>query len=675
MRKTLASFARSISGACLLLCASLATAAPTLLHTIDIGAWQGTPATSILTPIPAPLFPGFSLTSIAYDPLHQIVYVADSNTANVYQINATTNAVATAVNTQGLGTPTNGLTTIFTPRTVLVNPAANRWAVTGRLGGGEFTGTTWLLLDGVPLGSLPSGAVWDAVTNNIYQAGTEFFATQNLKYVYAGFPCSGTSNTATINPMTSRVYVSCGFSDFNAGIFVFDGIELSKANANTTTLQIGNAVIGHPQSGALGMAVNPNTNLLYAVGLTAPGVLDVLDASTYKLVTSIPGIPNQTGSVIFSPGLNVAVPQPVAVNSLTDTIFVLNSLSSTITVIDGHTNTVTGSIVVPSSEVVQTNAEIKIGNTVFDASQKVIRTLGGAVSMAVNEAHNLLYVATVNGKVEVYALDPAVAAPQFSANGVIANTAGVVQPGITVTATAAGITRTATTDARGMFVLTGLTNGSYTVKPAAAAFSFAPQTVAVASANVGGLKFTAFPPFFPSSYTLSPWTMIGTSVVTTGTVKLNQPAPAGGVVVTLTASDPKAVKIPATVSIAAGQTTVSFPVQGNGVSAVTNVTLLATGNGGTAKTSLTVAPGDTVKITTVTWSSSTKLLSVTATGSNAAATLQAQNGNTGVILGTMKNLGNGSYSYQQTIATGVPTSINIVSNLGAKTGKGVTTVP
>jgi len=91
--------------------------------------------------------------------------------------------------------------------------------------------------------------------------------------------------------------------------------------------------------------------------------------------------------------------------------------------------------------------------------------------------------------------------------------------------------------------------------------------------------------------------------------------------------------------IPAGQSSVSFTVQGNGVSAVTAVTLSATYNNGAESANLTVAPGDSVHITKATWSKSSQLLSVTGTSTNAEATLVVQNGKTNAILGTMSNLG------------------------------------
>ncbi len=172
---------------------------------------------------------------------------------------------------------------------------------------------------------------------------------------------------------------------------------------------------------------------------------------------------------------------------------------------------------------------------------------------------------------------------------------GAPVSGIAVTAGNA----TAVTDATGMFVLTGLQAGGYAVTPASASFSFSPAllTVTLVDRNIGGLSFQANPPIVPASYTLSPWTMIGAGVTTTAIVTLTRPAPAGGAVLTLSASDPKAAKVPSTVTVAGGQSSVSFPVQGSGVAATTTVTLAAGYNGGTATTSLTVAPGDSLHIT------------------------------------------------------------------------------
>jgi DNA-binding beta-propeller fold protein YncE len=431
--------------------------------------------------------------------------------------------------------------------------------------------------------------------------------------------------------------------------------------------------------------VNPNTNRIYLANGTS---LNVLDASTYQVLASIPGLPDQTADFLVASYMALPLPRPVAVNTLTNTIFVVNSVTSTISVFDGNTNTLTGTITipVPAGAIVSqpfplppvaSLSEIKLGNTFFDSAAGALTTLGGAIAIAVNERDNTLYVASVNGTVSIFALNPPAVPAAFSANGIIRTVDGIPAAGVTVNASGPSGNATAVTDATGLFVLTGLPAGAYTVTPASSAFSFAPnsQAVTVNDSNIGGLAFTANPPIVPITYAVSPWTMVGAGVVTTATVTLNQPAPAGGAVLVLSASDAKAAKFPSTVTVSAGQSSVSFSVQGNGVSATTTVTLIASYNGGTASTSLTVVPSDSLHITSATYSKSQQLLQAKGTSTNAAATIVVQNSNNNATMGTMVNLGNGNYSFQASLATGVPTSVNIISNLGGKNGQGVSVIP
>jgi hypothetical protein len=186
-------------------------------------------------------------------------------------------------------------------------------------------------------------------------------------------------------------------------------------------------------------------------------------------------------------------------------------------------------------------------------------------------------------------------------------------------------------------------------------------------------------PLSLSGFALAPYIMIGPGVVTTGTITINQVAPPGGVVLNLAANS-SAAKVPATVTVPAGQTTVNFAIQGNSVSAATSVLLSASYKGvlsplGTipATTSVTVAPTDVLKAAKPTWSTSTHLLTATATSTNPQATVSVLNANGNAPLGAMINLGGGSYSFQMTIAS--ISSLNFKSNLGGATGQGVTVVP
>jgi DNA-binding beta-propeller fold protein YncE len=675
----------SVIGGVLLAAAPVVFGQPALVQTIDVTKWAGVPLTVALPPIPPPAS-GFSLTSIAINPVTNTVYVSDYATASVYMIDTVTKSVTSAVSVNGffstadIGASQNLPGTA--PKVVLANPVTNRWLFMGQGGGAQFSGSTFV--EGINARAFQSGGAWDPVTDNVYGAdGLEFFAVNNLKFLYAGFPCGGSSNAAAVNPMTSRLYISCGNSQTGGGLVIFDGVALSKANVKIATPPLATALLGAQPTG---LAINANTNRVYVAGLTSPSSLDVLDASSYKLVASIPGLPDQSTDHLMAGYNPIQLPRPIAVNALTNTIFVLNSVNSTISVFDGNTNALTGTISVPVpdgavvSQPVQPGtllSEIKPGNTIVDLSTGTLSTLGGAIAFVVNETDNTLYVAGVTGDVSVYALDPPTALAAFSVNGVVHDLQGLPAAGITVNATGPGGHATAVTDATGLFVLTGLPAGSYTVAPASASFAFSPAslTVSIQNQNLAGLSFQSNPPIVPTSYTLSPWTIIGAGVTTTATVTLNQPAPATGAVITLSASDTKSAKFPSTVTVAAGQLAVSFPVQGSGVSTTTVVTLLAKYNGGTASANLTVAPGDKAAITLATYSQSTHVLSVNATDNTSQATLNVSVASSNQLLGTMTNSGNGSYTLRVVLPAGAPASINVVSNLGAKTGQGVQILP
>jgi hypothetical protein len=182
-----------------------------------------------------------------------------------------------------------------------------------------------------------------------------------------------------------------------------------------------------------------------------------------------------------------------------------------------------------------------------------------------------------------------------------------------------------------------------------------------------------------TSYNLAPFTTIGPGAVTTGTVTLNQPAPAGGLTLALSASNPQPAKFPATVTIPQGRISGNFTVQGNSVSAPGTTSLIASYTGALAplgtsvSTALTVAPTDTLHVTKATWSKSTQLLTVTATSTNPQAVLNVLIASGNVLLGTMNNQGNASYAFQMNIAS--IASVNLKSNLGGATGQGVTQLP
>lgn len=696
-----------------------AYAQATLVKTIDLTTWQGTPVSTVQAPIPVPSnvivapsyvqvpqpAPGsaFSLTGIAVDPVSNTIYVADHASSNVYLIDGATNTVSTAAHTYPLSGNIDGVppalsgTAGIVVTTVAANPLTNRWLFMGEYGGGQFSGTTFV--EAVAGQAMQSGSAWDPVTGNVYGAtGDALWVTQGVKWL--NFSLSS-CNSPALNPMTLRVYTSCILGYTGSGLAQVPNYGIVGVDGGSPNMQarVGRGTpypsswytLQNANTQPAGLAVNANTNRLYVAAATSPTSLDVIDLTTNAMVASIPGLPDQSQDFLIGGIYPLPLPRPIAINTLTNTIFVVNSVSSTISVFDGNTNALTGTISIPVPDGAIVNVpvpantimqDIKPGNTFFNnvgtpTSPGTLTSLGGAIAIGVNESTNTVYVASVNGTISVFALNPPAAPAAFSVNGVIQDAQGVPASGVTVRATSPGGNATAVTDAFGLFVLTGLPTGTYTITPTSPSFSFGPtsQSVTVNGANIRGLTFQANPPIVPNSYVLSPWTMIGAGVTTTATVTLNQAAPLGGAALALSASDPKAAKVPSTVTVPAGQSSMSFPVQGSGVSATTTVTLNATYNGGTASTSLTVAPGDKVTITKAAYSTSTHLLTVNATDTNSQATLNVYLASNNQLLGTMVTQGSGSYALQVVFLSGTPSSVNVVSNLGAKTGQGVTVTP
>ena len=90
-----------------------------------------------------------------------------------------------------------------------------------------------------------------------------------------------------------------------------------------------------------------------------------------------------------------------------------------------------------------------------------------------------------------------------------------------------------------------------------------------------------------SSVSVNPTTVLG-GVSSTGTVTLDNPAPTGGAVVSLSSSNTAAAQVPATVTVLAGATTATFTATTSPVTSNTAVTITALYNSVTRTATLTV---------------------------------------------------------------------------------------
>ena len=171
-----------------------------------------------------------------------------------------------------------------------------------------------------------------------------------------------------------------------------------------------------------------------------------------------------------------------------------------------------------------------------------------------------------------------------------------------------------------IYAVTDLKEGTYTVTPSRTGVTFLPasRTVTVgpdgSPPNPTNVDFDFGPAVVRIEF---PYYIYPGGTTLTGTVRLNKPAPSGGVPVTLSSSFPSSATVPASVTVAAGQTTATFTVQTHPPSPEENgITITAAGggnsvnfnlllDGGLAKLSVSPAsvPGGTKATGTITLTS------------------------------------------------------------------------
>jgi hypothetical protein len=97
------------------------------------------------------------------------------------------------------------------------------------------------------------------------------------------------------------------------------------------------------------------------------------------------------------------------------------------------------------------------------------------------------------------------------------------------------------------------------------------------------------PPLALVSLSISPSTIVGGGIAQ-GTATLNQMAPSGGTVVTLSSDAPAVANVPGSVTVTAGASAVTFPVVSSNTTAVRTATISASYNNVTRTATLTVNP-------------------------------------------------------------------------------------
>jgi YVTN family beta-propeller protein len=326
--------------------------------------------TNTTTTVPAGICP----VSIAVNPVTNKIYVANlgkfclisnscNNEGSVTVIDGATNS-ATQLEIPSLN--------LLHPRSVAVNTITNRIYVTNHFSS--------------------DAAVIDGSTNAVTM-----------------IPTAGLPYDIAANPATNKIYVSS-----------FDAIAVGTQTTVTEIDGASNAtvsIVDPKAADPIAVAVNPATNKIYVANLGNLGK----NGTDVGSITVIDGATNETTNLVDA---NAIAPHAVAINSLTNRIYIANTNNAAqtgnggITVIDGATNSVT-TVSDPnartscdpfSTQTIAVNVaanQIYVANcgsnniSVIDGATNTVLSLTDAsaltpVAIAINSGTNKIYVANSN---------------------------------------------------------------------------------------------------------------------------------------------------------------------------------------------------------------------------------------------------------------------------------------
>lgn len=319
--------------------------------------------------------------AIAVNPVSNYIYVAEANAASP--------TVSVINGTNNAVTP---LTVLSSPKALAINQTTNETYVAGSpyltvIGANNQTSTPPESINGNP-----NAVAVDPATDKIYMTNNVLglsspngtvavIAETQLAFSGAvAWAENSYPESMAVNPGTQTVYV--GIRGPGSGGTLGTGTVnvIQESNWNGTPQTVS---IGED---ATAVAVNPVTNTIY--------VADAVD----NYVTVINGATLATGSVATQ-----STPSALAINSQTDTVYVLNSGSNSVTVIDGLTNAVSATITLPSTSYYPCAVALN-----QQTNMVYVADCGTAMVVVINGATNTV-AATVNLPLVIYGATPSIA--------------------------------------------------------------------------------------------------------------------------------------------------------------------------------------------------------------------------------------------------------------------------
>ena len=322
------------------------------------------------------------------------------------------------------------------------------------------------------------------------------------------------------------------------------------------------------------------TQVANSVTATISATLDTATATTELVVnppsvtalslasTSVAGGVNTTATVTLA---DVAGPGGVVVN-LASSNTGAASVPATVTVPSGAS---TASFAVTTAAVATTTTSSLTASTGVSSQAATLTVTGGPTGPSLSSV----------------TLNPISVAGGASSTGTVTLSAAAPAGGLVVTLASSSASATVPAS---VTVAAGQTTATFSVTTTAVAAN----ATATITGTLSGASQTASLTITAASLTavtLNPTSVAG-GVSSTGTVTLSAAAPAGGLVVSLASSSASAT-VPASVTVAAGQTTATFTVTTTAVAANATATITGTLSGASQTASLTITAASLTSVT------------------------------------------------------------------------------
>ena len=308
---------------------------------------------------------------IAVNPFNDRVYVTNRGSNTVTVIDSPTN------------TKLSDIPVGNSPVGIAVNPSSN-WIYVTNINAGTVSvidGITNKVTNTIAVGRAPYGIAVNPLINKIYvtniQSSTVSVIDGKTNKVIATIPVGKSPVGVSVNTITNTVYVT---NHLSSTVSVIDG----KINKVSDTISVGNSPVG--------IAVNTPKNKIYVTNIQSSTV-SVIDGKTNIVAKSIivnPSLRRVEGA--GDPVLNMPIltqfpliASLVAVNSLSNTVYVTNTGSDTVSVIDGNKDAVIVRIAFNVNPAGVGNIECN-GHQILSNSSLVVDS-GGTITCTANSSH------------------------------------------------------------------------------------------------------------------------------------------------------------------------------------------------------------------------------------------------------------------------------------------------